>query len=137
VIVVADTGPLNYLVLIGEAHILCSLYSRVFIPSTVVAELNNARAPMLVRAWIAAPPPWLDIRPDSPADSSLAMLDPGEAAAIALAESMSVADVRIDDHSGRRLAEQRGLRVTGTLGYWPELTWLALPIFRRRWFGFA
>jgi predicted nucleic acid-binding protein len=38
-IVIADTSPLNYLVLIGEADILQRLYGRVVIPEGVLREL--------------------------------------------------------------------------------------------------
>ena len=38
-IVIADTSPLNYLVLIGEADILQRLYRRVVIPEAVLREL--------------------------------------------------------------------------------------------------
>jgi len=39
-IVVADTGPLNYLVLIDVVNILEPLYKRVLIPSAVADELR-------------------------------------------------------------------------------------------------
>ena len=34
-IVIADTGPLNYLVLIGEVDVLQPLYARVIVPEAV------------------------------------------------------------------------------------------------------
>jgi predicted nucleic acid-binding protein len=40
-IVVADSGPLNYLVLIGAVHVLGPLYDRVLVPQTVADELTN------------------------------------------------------------------------------------------------
>jgi predicted nucleic acid-binding protein len=65
------------------------------------------------------PPEWLEILPapivDSQ-DSSLAGLDPGERAAIVLAESIRADLLLIDDRAGAILAQQRGLAVTGTLG---------------------
>jgi|SRR5208282_5293717 len=39
-IVIADTGPLNYLVLIGEVDVLPPLCTRVIMPEAVVKELN-------------------------------------------------------------------------------------------------
>ena len=39
-VVVADTSPLNYLVLIGELAILPSLYGQVVMPPEVLAELT-------------------------------------------------------------------------------------------------
>ena len=55
-IVIADTGPLSYLVLIGAVDVLQPLYTRVIVPQAVVQELNHAGAPAAVRNWIAQPP---------------------------------------------------------------------------------
>jgi len=54
--IVADTTPLNYLVLIQAADILPSLYRRVLIPPAVKVELAHANTPAIVRAWISQPP---------------------------------------------------------------------------------
>ena len=40
-IVIADTSPLNYLVLIGKADLLQRLYRRVVIPEGVLRELAS------------------------------------------------------------------------------------------------
>lgn len=40
-VVIADTGPINYLVLIGNADILPILFERVILPSAVQAELPS------------------------------------------------------------------------------------------------
>ena len=84
-IVVGDTGPLNYLVLIGQVDVLPSLFSRVVIPRTVALELASARAPEVVRRWVENPPAWLDIQPDPADDETLSTLDSGERSGIALA----------------------------------------------------
>jgi hypothetical protein len=55
-LVVADTTPLNYLVLIGQVTVLASLYEQVVIPNAVATELRHPKAPEVVRAWIASPP---------------------------------------------------------------------------------
>jgi predicted nucleic acid-binding protein len=115
-IVVADTGPLNYLVLTGSVSILQPLYVRVIVPKTVVEELKVAGAPAAVQDWIAQPPDWLDVRPDPPSDATLRCLDPGESAALTLAEILRADEVLIDDWAGRTEAERRHLKVTGTLG---------------------
>ncbi len=44
-IVIADTGPINYLILIREIEILPALYQRVTIPPPVREELNRPRTP--------------------------------------------------------------------------------------------
>src|SRR5467141_1064119 len=59
--IVADTTPLNYLVLIQAADILPNLYRRVLIPPAVKAELAHANTPAIVRAWISQAPPWLEV----------------------------------------------------------------------------
>ncbi len=48
-IVVADTGPINYLLLIDEISILPSLYGAIIIPPAVRDELGRKRAPECVR----------------------------------------------------------------------------------------
>jgi len=55
-IVIADTGPINYLILIGEIEVLPPLYHRVAVPPSVCEELKRPRAPEAVRTWIAQPP---------------------------------------------------------------------------------
>jgi predicted nucleic acid-binding protein len=40
VIVIADTAPLNYLVLVGEVEILPKLFGRVLIPTAVSKGVN-------------------------------------------------------------------------------------------------
>ena len=61
-LVVADTGPLNYLVLIDAIELLPKLFEKVFVPEAVRAELVHQDAPAVVRAWAAQPPAWLDVR---------------------------------------------------------------------------
>lgn len=86
-IVIADTGPINYLILIGEIHVLPALYGQVLIPHSVHEELGSKRAPEAVRRWIAGPPVWLEVRtPVSSGDAFLTHLDAGERDAILLAE---------------------------------------------------
>ena len=40
-VVVADTSPLNYLILVGEIGILSQLYGRIVVPEEVFAELGT------------------------------------------------------------------------------------------------
>jgi predicted nucleic acid-binding protein len=48
-IVVSDTSPLNYLVLIGADQVLPSLFGQVLTPPEVLAEMQHAKAPKLRR----------------------------------------------------------------------------------------
>jgi predicted nucleic acid-binding protein len=116
-IVVADAGPIQYLLRIGAIGVLAPLYQRLLVPHTVALELQQPNTPATVRAWIAQPPAWCEIRSDLPIDPSLlTFLDRGEAAAITLAQSLQADRLLIDDLAGRREAERRQVFVTGTLG---------------------
>jgi hypothetical protein len=59
-IVIADTTPLNYLVLIQLSDLLPRLFDRVLIPQAVREELRDPetpnRTPNLVRLWFANAP---------------------------------------------------------------------------------
>lgn len=117
-IVVSDTSPLNYLVWIDSVKALPRLYQRILIPTRMHAELVDAAAPEVVRAWASAPPHWLEIR--APEWQALypptSGLDEGETEAISLAIEIRADLLLIDDRRGRIAAEQHGLRVVGTLG---------------------
>jgi len=66
-IVVSDTSPPRYLILIGQAGLLENLYGCVACPERVVSECCHPSAPAGVRAFMGAPPSWLVIYPDPPA----------------------------------------------------------------------
>jgi predicted nucleic acid-binding protein len=115
VIVVSDTSPLNYLVLIEQAHVLPLLFGRVIAPPAVIGELQHPGAPAVVRTWAAAPPPWLEIRAPIRIDPTLA-LGAGERQAISLAQELHADAVLIDERHALTIARKVGLFVTGTLG---------------------
>lgn len=116
-VVVADTGPIHYLILIGQTEILPALFESVIIPSGVRDELTRAEAPEVVRNWIHAPPAWLELREQSfdPLDESLGNLDDGEKAVLTLAVSLGADLLLMDDRTGVRAARNIGFRVIGTL----------------------
>ncbi len=58
-LVVADTGPLNYLVLIGASDLPPRLFETVLVPQAVCDELRHPAAPAAVRAWAAEPPAYI------------------------------------------------------------------------------
>ena len=114
---VADTGPLNYLVLIGWIDLVPQLFGGLSIPTVVRDELMDPMTPAAVRAWIAAPPSWLSTTPaPAGADAALASLDHGERAAIALAAAIKADLLLMDDRAGVTVARAQGIEVTGTLG---------------------
>jgi predicted nucleic acid-binding protein len=113
-LIVADTSPLNYLVILRSEHILPALYGNIIIPPLVLRELRSEGGEDRVRAWASTPPAWLLIREPTAADHSWP-IDPGEAAAIALARELKADRLLMDDSDGRALAESLGLKVAGTL----------------------
>ena len=116
-IVVADTGPLNYLVLIGHINLLPALFEKVIVPTVVYRELTSPRAPLPVRLWLASNPLWLELHNETLDDEPpILTLDAGEAQAIQLAILLQADLLLIDDRKGVKVAQAKGLRVTGTLG---------------------
>jgi len=48
-VVVADAGPLRYLIQIDQIDLLPRLFQRVFIPRVIVEELTRSATPEAVR----------------------------------------------------------------------------------------
>jgi predicted nucleic acid-binding protein len=116
-LVVVDAGPLHYLILIGQSHILPLLFEKVFVPTLVRDELAHSEAPVAVREWVENPPGWLEVQATlAPNDPSMQTLDDGERSAIALALSLGADLILMDDRAGVAVARARGFPVTGTLG---------------------
>jgi predicted nucleic acid-binding protein len=78
-LVIADTGPINYLILIGHVDILPRLFERVIIPGIVLAELAHEFALASVQRWAPAAPDRLEVE-ESPAVALSAGIHKGEAA---------------------------------------------------------
>jgi predicted nucleic acid-binding protein len=114
-IIVADSSPLVVLVSIGHVDVLPALFPGILIPPQVEAELASAKRPELVRAFIAEPPPWIRIQHPSSLDR-IEGLHAGETAAISLARDVGADLVIIDERLGRKMANERGLQVVGTIG---------------------
>lgn len=115
-IVVADTSPINYLLLIGQIDLLPRLFQHIIIPDVVRDEMLNPDAPLILQQWIANSPSWLAIQPVPEVDKTLNALDPGEQAAITLAQTLPADLLIIDERLGRRVASDRGIAIIGTLG---------------------
>lgn len=123
--IVSDTSPLSYLILIGEADLLETLYGTVLIPPAVRDELAHPDAPPELRRWIDEPRSWLDVAPspegslksvDSETTEALRDLDRGEREAIRLAERTDADLLVIDERDGRRIAKRLDVPVTGLIG---------------------
>lgn len=115
-IVIADTTPLNHLILIEQDRLLQALYGRVIVPTAVLSELQSQGAPPRVQAWMRSRPDWLEVNDAVfPADPTLAHLDAGERDAILLAQNLKADVLLMDDLGERQAAARRNLNVSGTL----------------------
>ena len=86
------------------------------VPQAVVDELHHILAPQAVRTWIENPPTWLEVRKVDVTHAPRKLLDPGELAALTLAEEIHADLVLMDERNGRDEAMRRNLHVVGTLG---------------------
>lgn len=113
-LVVADSSPLIYLSRVGVLDILAITFGEVIVPRQVWDEVVTARpgAPG-VQALLAAT--WLHLDERKLAEEDLG-LDPGETAAILLAEQLGADLLLIDERAGRSVAAARGIEIRGTLG---------------------
>ncbi len=116
--VVSDASPLIGLAAVGKLDLLRSLYGEVWIPEAVHREAVASRPDAPGGDAIGASP-WVRVRPvtDARLVAALAVeLDPGEAAAIALAAEADATLLLMDERRGRAVATRMGLRVIGALG---------------------
>ena len=115
ILIVADTGPVNYLIQIGCIGLLARLAEKTVLPASVQAELVHRAAPETVRAWAAAPPAWVEIRV---ATQRIEAKDVSAAdrEAIALAKELGAAILLMDDREARRCAAALGVVTMGTVG---------------------
>ena len=113
-IIVADTGPINYLILSEHIDLIQRLYGSLLLPVAVQRELLHPRAPEVVRQWAMVLPGWVEVR--VPRDASrFPELGPGEREAIALALETQASFLLIDETHGRSVAVAHGVPVKGML----------------------
>lgn len=118
-IVVADSGPIIHLSLIGRIDLLPALYGQILVPGLVYEEVvqHGASLPGSAELHEAG---WASrVEPDT--DSNLfgvlrAQLDPGETAAICVAVERGADLILSDDRPARLTATRLGIEVKGTLG---------------------
>lgn len=116
-IVVSDTSPICYLLLLDLIDLLPQLYQKVFIPQAVADELMATDAPLVVQTWMNHPPDWIIIEKIiTNFEPMLENLDLGEKEAIILAERLSANLVILDDKDARKIALKRGLEIIGLVG---------------------
>jgi predicted nucleic acid-binding protein len=112
-LVVSDTTPLNYLVLIGHVDVLPRLFGKLLVPPAVIREMRHPKAPSAVSAWAADLPPWIEVK--APLTDLHLGIGAGEDEAISLALELGDATLLMDDVRARVAAKIRGLHTIGTL----------------------
>lgn len=116
--VVSNAGPLIALARIGKTELLPCLFGEVVIPEAVQTEVarSGKDRPGTKRFSDAA---WLRVEPVSEPTAVRLLrdtLDAGESEAIVLALECEDALLLMDEAPGRRVANARGLSLSGTLG---------------------
>lgn len=114
-IVVADAGPIHYLVLVECGEALGRLFERVLIPTAVRYELLHPRTPEEVKRFLGRRHPWMEVH-EVQDQSPIRGLHKGETEAIQLGLQARVATVLMDDLDGRKAAREAGLVAIGTIG---------------------
>ncbi len=88
-------------------------------------------APAELKDWLATPPNWLEIlTPPETNYAQLQRLQPGEQAAIVLAQFLQADLLILDDLDARRTAQNLGLNIIGMLGVLGEAAkrnWISFP----------
>jgi predicted nucleic acid-binding protein len=129
-VVVSDTTPLHYLILIGRDSVLEKLYRQVIVPPAVLQELGHPATPPAISEWAKSPPAWLTVQSPALIPTRFDNLDLGERQALALAKEIHADFVLLDDKVARRFAESEALKVKGTLGIVADAAKAGLLNFR-------
>ena len=114
---IIDTSVLIALERINMLDILCKIYSHIILPEAVVSEFG----PLLIECYSSE-------KVKSPMVGLLVLdlnLGRGEAESIALASETGLRLV-LDDLKARKVAENLGLKITGTIGILLKAESLAL-----------
>ena len=116
--VVSNTSPILNLAAIGETGLLEKLYASLHVPFEVAAEIQRLRESQL-RFQSAYMPSFVDVVTLQNPQVAIVLsgeLDPGEAAAIALASEMQAGLLLMDELRGRTVARRLGIPTLGLLG---------------------
>lgn len=117
-IIVSNTTPLSELAKIDRLDLLQTLFTKILIPPAVYTELTTGNHPATTAIPAAT---WIETRVVHQAERIEQLLqtpglDRGECAAITLAQELNADRLLMDERAGRRLAQQLGLPVIGTIG---------------------
>ena len=106
-IIISDTSVLIILSNINELDLLQKVYGKIITTAVIAKKFNE---PL---------PQWIEIRDIVNPESQKILetqIDKGEASAIALALETPHSLILLDDYKGRKMAQNLGLKFTGTIG---------------------
>jgi hypothetical protein len=129
-VVVSDTTPLHYLVLIGQVSVLEKLYGQVIVPPAVLQELGHPSAPPAISAWAKSPPAWLTVQSPALIPPRFDNLDFGERQALALAKEIRADFVLLDDKVPAGLPKAKPSRSRAHWASWRDAAKAGLLNFR-------
>ena len=116
-IIVSDTSPIRALAHLNLLQLLNALFGDVIVPPKVADELEHpskAFVPVNIQNrtgfTIVAPLDKLAVT------QLMEVVDQGEAEAITLAGELHADVLLIDENTGRKIAQSRGLEITGVIG---------------------
>lgn len=116
--VVCNTSPAILLAKIGRLDLLAGLYDEFILPASVLDEIEAKPGKETERITALVKNQTFEVQRASPKvlEGLPADLGIGEREAIALAIETQADIVMLDDQQGRRIARERELSVTGTVG---------------------
>jgi len=112
VIVISNTSPISNLLLVGKLNLLQQLHDYIIIPFTVFKELEGLEEKDISINKIKKSE-WIHILEPSnrePLNELLAILDTGEAHAIALAIELNADLILLDERKATKIAHDRNLK---------------------------
>lgn len=109
-IVVSDTTAITTLIKAGRDRLLAELFGEVLVPNAVFQELMRSHP--VLPAHLRR----VEITDSSEADALGFRLGRGESEAIVLASELKADFLLIDERRGRKIAQERHLRIIGLLG---------------------
>ena len=114
--VVSNTTPILSFIKLNRLDILKSLYKEIYIPKAVYKEIEEGKnkyyADISNESWIKV----FKVKNKNLLEQLQKELDKGEAEAIALSLEISADLLLIDEKLGRKIAEEKGIKITGTIG---------------------
>jgi predicted nucleic acid-binding protein len=112
---VSNSTPLLAFARIDELGLLAQVVQHIVIPEAVWHEVTyDLERPGAERIYSAS---WIEVRSVRAIPSELlVLLDRGEAEVIALAETVTDAEVVLDERAARAVATTRGLKIIGSAG---------------------